>query len=110
MSTNKTGVQEGLINSPTAGFGYALRGLRLIARPDFSIINYTADDVDIFEVAETMAASGWLPGLTRRPKGMHAMLSLLHEDAREPFLADLSTALDHVREQGRGTATIEAVY
>ena len=85
-------------------------GLRMIARPDFSIINYTADDTDIFRVAEAMAPKGWLPGLTRDPKGMHAMLSLLHESAREPFLADLEEALDAARSAGTGPAAIDAVY
>lgn len=85
-------------------------GLRMIARPDFSIINYTSDEVDIFEVAEAMAPKGWLPGLTRDPKGMHAMLSLLHEDALAPFLDDLANALDQVRATGAGRANIDAVY
>ena len=82
----------------------------MIARPDFSIINYTADDVDIFQVAEAMAAAGWLPGLTRRPKGMHAMMSLLHEGAREEFLADLGKALAKVRAGGATAAKVEATY
>ena len=85
-------------------------GMRMIARPDFSIINYTSDDVDVFEVSEVMAACGWLPGLTRNPKGMHAMLSLLHESAREPFLADLGRALDQVRSGGTGRSKLDAVY
>ncbi len=85
-------------------------GMHMIARPDFSIINYTSDEVDIFEVSEVMAASGWLPGLTRNPKGMHAMLSLLHESAREPFLTDLAAAMDQVRSSGTGKSRLDAVY
>jgi len=85
-------------------------GLRMIARPDFSIINYTADDLDIFQVAENMQVCGWLPGLTRRPKGMHAMMSLLHEASRGDFLAALAASLDKVRHGGPGAASLEAVY
>ncbi len=90
--------------------GIEALGLRLIAKPDFSILNYTSDDLNIFEVAEHMEERGWLPGLTRNPKGMHAMLSLLHEEAREPFLTDLSHALDHVASTGTGHAGIDAQY
>ena len=90
--------------------GIEALGFRLIARPDFSIINYTSDEVDIFEVAEAMAPKGWLPGLTRDPKGMHAMLSLIHRDARGPFLDDLASALEGVRANGVGQAKIGAVY
>lgn len=90
--------------------GIEALGLSLIARPDLSIINYTAGDIDIFRVAEIMSGRGWLPGLTRRPKGMHAMLSLLHDRPREQFLADLAEALDQVRSDGSRKATIDAVY
>jgi glutamate/tyrosine decarboxylase-like PLP-dependent enzyme len=90
--------------------GIEALGMRMIARPDFSIINYTADDVDVFQVAEALSAKGWLPGLTRRPKGMHAMMSLLHEPAREDFLADLGGALRKVRAGGAAAATVEATY
>lgn len=90
--------------------GIEALGLRMIARPDFSIINYTADDVDIFQVAEAMASKGWLPGLTRNPKGMHAMMSLLHDAPREEFLADLGSALGTVRRGANRAASIEATY
>ncbi len=90
--------------------GIEALGMRMIARPDFSIINYTADDVDIFQVAEAMATRGWLPGLTRNPKGMHAMMSLLHEEPREEFLADLGEALCTVRCGAKDPATIQAIY
>lgn len=90
--------------------GVEALGLRMIAKPDFSIINYTSDDLDIFEVAEKMAHKGWLPGLTREPKGMHAMLSLLHEDSRGAFLADLETAMNEVRAKGTGQSGISATY
>ncbi len=90
--------------------GIEALGLRMIARPDFSIINYTADDVDIFQVAEAMAADGWLPGLTRRPKGMHAMMSLLHDASREEFLSDLGRALEKVRSGKTAAASVEATY
>jgi sphinganine-1-phosphate aldolase len=90
--------------------GVEALGFRMIARPDFSIINYTVDDVDVFAVAEEMAARGWLPGLTRAPKGLHAMMSLLHEPPRELFLSDLGDTLEKVRAGGAEKARIEATY
>ncbi|MEM1160768.1 MAG: pyridoxal-dependent decarboxylase, partial [Pseudomonadota bacterium] len=63
--------------------GIEALGLRMIAQPDLTIINFAADDADIFQVAEAMAAKDWLPGLTRDPKGMHAMMSTLHDAPRE---------------------------
>ncbi len=88
----------------------ALPELQMIARPDLSIINFGSEKVDIFLVAETMAAQGWLPGLTRRPKGMHAMMSLLHEASCEAYLVDLREAIAAARAQGEQEATIKATY
>jgi glutamate/tyrosine decarboxylase-like PLP-dependent enzyme len=88
----------------------AIPGLYMIARPDLSIINFGARDLDIFAVSEAMARRGWLPGLTRTPKGMHAMMSLLHEPAREDYLAHLREAVAEVRAAPEARATISARY
>ena len=70
----------------------------------------TRDDVDVFQVAETMIDRGWLPGLTRNPKGFHSMMSLLHDEPRKEFLADLAWATDKVKAGSSEEATIEATY
>ncbi|GAB5468153.1 MAG: aminotransferase class V-fold PLP-dependent enzyme [Rhodospirillales bacterium] len=88
----------------------AIPGLKMIADPDLSIINYGSDEVDMFQVAEALSERGWLPGLTREPKGLHAMMSLLHEPACDPFLADLRRAVESVRGAGREGAKIKATY
>lgn len=85
-------------------------GYRMIAKPDFSIINYTRDDVDVFAVAESMTERGWLPGLTRNPKGFHSMMSMLHDAPREEYLADLAWATDKALSGATGRAKIEATY
>ncbi|MDP6343436.1 MAG: pyridoxal-dependent decarboxylase, partial [Alphaproteobacteria bacterium] len=71
----------------------AIDGLHLWAQPDLTIINFGAHAFDIFAVAERLEQKGWLPGLTRSPKGLHAMLSMYHEPAREQYLADLAEAV-----------------
>lgn len=86
----------------------AIEGLYLLAKPDLSIINFAADGVDIFTVAEGMEARGWLPGLTRNPKGMHAMLSMFHETGMEDYLADLAASVTAAR--GAGSSGLKAVY
>jgi len=90
--------------------GVEAQGYRMIAKPDFSIINYTRDDLDVFAVAETMAERGWLPGLTRNPKGFHSMMSLLHDAPRQEFLEDLAWATDKVKAGMTEESTIEATY
>ncbi len=87
----------------------AIPGMYLLAAPDLTIINFTADDVDIFAVAEAMGERGWLPGLTRNPKGMHAMLSMFHEPGREEYLSDLAGCVEQVR-GSNATSGLKAVY
>ena len=40
-----------------------------------------------------MAARHWIPGMVRTPPGLHLMMSLLHEPAREPYLRDLAASV-----------------
>ena len=88
----------------------AIDGLHTWAKPDISIINYGSDELDIFAVAERMHAMGWLPGLTNRPKGMHAMMSMFHDPARDQFLQDLEICAVEVRAAGNVNSELEAEY
>lgn len=106
--TEVAGELMAMVDDYVAGIE-AIPGLKMHAQPDLTIINFGADAVDIFRVAEQMAEAGWVPGLTQRPKGMHAMLSMLHAPAREAWLADLARAVSAVRKEA-GAATIEARY
>ncbi len=88
----------------------AIEGLYLLARPDATIINFGSRDLDIFSVAERLGEHGWLPGLTKDPKGMHSMMSMFHEPAREQYLADLEAAVDQVRGSNEGASELRATY
>jgi glutamate/tyrosine decarboxylase-like PLP-dependent enzyme len=70
----------------------AIPGMRVFGAPDLSILAFVATGRDMQAVADGMAGRGWVPGLVRRPPGLHLMLSLLHEGARERYLADLAAA------------------
>ena len=88
----------------------ALPGLKMHARPDLTIINFGSYEVDIFRVAELMAERDWGPGLTQRPRGMHAMMSMLHAPACESYLHELSEAVAAVRSDGGKTAEIAGSF
>lgn len=80
-----------------------VQGFHMFAEPDLTILNFGARNVDIFAVADRMADRGWLPGRTQDPRGMHLMLSMFHEPAREAYLGALATAADEVRREGAGS-------
>jgi hypothetical protein len=88
----------------------AIEGLELWSKPDLSIINYGSSELDIYVVSEKMMARGWLSGLTREPKGMHAMMSLLHDASREAFLSDLRECVDLTRKSPKVDSRIQAKY
>ena len=87
----------------------AIRGLRIHFKPDPTIINFVSDELDIFSVGEKLAESDWVPGLTQRPKVMHAMLSMLHAQTREAYLRDLARDVSMVQSDG-GASTFTAQY
>ena len=88
----------------------AIEGMELWAKPDLSLINYGSNDFDIFVVSEKMMERGWLSGLTRQPKGMHAMMSLLHDASRDAFLKDLRECVELTRKSPKTESKIQAKY
>lgn len=84
----------------------AIPGLRINGAPHLSILSFTHDTADMHQVGERMRARGWLPGLVKKPRSMHLMLSLIHEPACEAYLADLRASVDEVA-LGTGTAPDE---
>jgi glutamate/tyrosine decarboxylase-like PLP-dependent enzyme len=88
----------------------AIDGLHVIADPHLSIVAVGSDEIDMFRVAELMAAKGWVPGLTQRPKGLHRMMSLLHAPSIDAYLADLGTTVADVRKSGPVATGIKASY
>jgi glutamate/tyrosine decarboxylase-like PLP-dependent enzyme len=88
----------------------AIDGLELWAQPDLSIINFGSRVLNIFAVSEKMMARGWLSALTREPKGMHAMMSLLHEVSREDYLSDLRDCIGEVRRDPKFRSNLKANY
>ncbi len=75
----------------------SIPGLHVNGKPHLSILSFSSDGVDMLQVGERMRPRGWLPGFIRKPPGMHLMLSLIHQPAREPYLADLRACVDEVR-------------
>ena len=81
----------------------AVPSLRLVARPDSTLVAFATDDsCDVFTIADAMAAEGWWvqPQLSFRgqPPTVHLTLSAATADLVDEFLAALgkavTTALD----------------
>ncbi|MEZ5844867.1 MAG: aminotransferase class V-fold PLP-dependent enzyme [Hyphomicrobiaceae bacterium] len=85
-------------------------GLRILGAPHLSIVAFGSDEIDVFRVAEVMAGKGWLPGLLQEPKGIHRMMSMVHADSNDEYIADLRAAVGIVRQEAPETASLKATY
>lgn len=71
----------------------SIPGLRVYGNPELTILSFGGEHIDIASVASFMEHRGWVPGMIRKPPGLHMMASLLHEPAREAYLTDLKSAV-----------------
>lgn len=86
----------------------AIDGMRVHGAPELSILSFGAAGRDMNAVAAGMQQRGWVPGMVRRPPGLHLMLSLLHENACPAYLADLAAATAEA--PATPNAPVAAVY
>lgn len=99
-----------LVDRYKAGIG-AIPGLRVLADPPLSIITCTSDEIDLVEAGSRLTERGWLPGFLQKPRGMHLMLSMIHEPACDKWLADLRWAVEqHKASQGGAEKKVEISY
>ena len=88
----------------------ATAGLKIPGQPDLSIVSFGSEEFDVFRVAELMSDKGWLAGLVQKPKGIHRMMSMLHEPVLNEYLDDLRAAVGVVRQAPPSQAAIRATY
>lgn len=91
-------LQEGIANIP---------GLRILGAPEMSVFSFgssqgqgqdDANFVNIFAVADAMEARGWHIDRQHRPNAMHLMITPAHASIVEPYLADLRSCVESVRQ------------
>ncbi|HNJ97389.1 MAG TPA: aminotransferase class V-fold PLP-dependent enzyme [Ilumatobacteraceae bacterium] len=77
----------------------ATPGLRLLARPDTTLVAFTyADDsLDPFAVADAVAERGWYIDRQGPPRSLHCTVNAVHDGLIPSFVADLHSAVEQVR-------------
>lgn len=89
----------------------AIPGLKVIDDPQLAINAFTSDEVDLLQAGSHMPKRGWLPSFLQEPKGMHLMLSLIHEQACDKWLEDLRWAVEEQRAAAPGSEKkVDVVY
>ncbi len=92
-----------------AGIG-AIDGLRVLGRPDMTILAFTSDDRDIFAVGDAMDRRGWKVDRQHLPDSLHLVVTANHGPFVEGFLSDLSAAAAEVGPGGGAVAGQGAMY
>jgi sphinganine-1-phosphate aldolase len=90
----------------TIAAGVEALGFRVLGAPQLGILAFTRDDVDCVALWAKLRERGWFTGVTTEPKSLHLMLSPVHAQVAEEYLADVKWALGEVG----GAATAEARY
>ena len=97
------------IDAYKAGIG-DIPGLKILGDPHLSIVAYGSDDLDVFAVADIMSKKGWLPGLVRKPKGIHRMMSMMHAPSLDEYLTEVRAAVGIVRQSQLKASTLTVTY
>ncbi len=78
-----------------------IAGLRLLARPDMTLVSFTADGIDVFAIIDEMNRRGWYvqPALAydNSPAHVHLSIGASNVGREEAFLDDLSASVDAAR-------------
>ena len=77
----------------------ATPGLRLLARPDTTLVAFTSadDSLDPFAVADAVAERGWYIDRQGPPRSLHCTVNAVHDGLIPSFVADLHSAVEQVR-------------
>ncbi len=81
-------LREGVAGTP---------GLSILGEPDMSVFAFTSDEVDIYAVGDQLEARGWHMDRQIEPACLHLMVTPVHVDVVEAFLADLAASVEEVR-------------
>ena len=81
-------------------------GFTVLGRPQLGLLAFTRTDVDCGAIWAKLRERGWFTGVTTEPKSLHLMLSPIHAEVADAYLADLAWALGATS----GAAAPEARY
>jgi glutamate/tyrosine decarboxylase-like PLP-dependent enzyme len=81
-------------------------GFQVLGDPQLGIVAFTHPDHDALAIWARLRERGWFSGVTTEPRSLHLMLSPIHAQVVDTYLADLAWALETVG----GASVAEARY
>ncbi len=90
----------------------SIPGLRLLARPQMSLVAFTSDEVNVFHIVDEVNARGWYiqPQLAvgPSPANIHLSINLSNVDRADEFLKDLRECVQIARGLPSGVLLAQA--
>jgi sphinganine-1-phosphate aldolase len=71
--------------------------LKILGKPDMSILCLGSDTVDIYEIGDELAVMGWLIDRQQNPASLHLTLTPAHEKSADAFVMDLNKAVQKAK-------------
>jgi sphinganine-1-phosphate aldolase len=88
----------------------SIKGLKIIGKPDLTVLSFGSDELDIWSVGDEMEKQGWMLEKQTAPVSLHMVVNPVHADIVDKFLEDLEKSVRHVREnpaeQKQGMAAV----
>lgn len=89
------------------------KDLHVIGSPDMSLLSFTSDSVDIFQVGDELGARGWHLDYLQFPDALHLTITPLNIGKEVEFLKDLDEILENKsalkRESRTSNSMVKAV-
>jgi len=83
--------------------------LRVLVKPDATVISFTSDDFDIYILSQLMAKKGWNLNILQFPPSLHICVTLVHTpDVSRSFITDMRICISQIMEDS--TIKAEGVY
>ncbi len=71
-------------------------GFEVLGAPPLGVVSFTHPKADVFALLGKLQQRGWITAANLEPKALHLMLSPVHLEASDVYIADLEAALNEV--------------
>jgi sphinganine-1-phosphate aldolase len=76
----------------------AIDGLRVLGRPEMSVLAIASDKDNVYEIGDEMGLRGWHLDRQQFPPSLHLTVNYAHRDVADRFLLDLAQSVLAARE------------
>tara|TARA_R110002072_G_scaffold534_6_gene4016 strand:+ start:194065 stop:195486 length:1422 start_codon:yes stop_codon:yes gene_type:complete len=84
-----------------------INGIEVAGKPDMSVISLISQQVDIFQVGDSLSARGWHLDMQQDPNALHLTITLAHKDSMDEFFKDLEESVTEAKQIGKKLSNVK---